>query len=114
MAEEQQAGGQGQAPQAARRTRGWLSWAVAVAGWLICAAMCLWLTIALEAWPYAYEVFFPAILLILFCNILVFLFVSTRWANQTARLFGSVARVCIGEGLLLGIIYAAGRFGIGA
>ena len=97
----------------AKKATGWLSWVVAVAGWLICAGLCLWLTIALEAWPYAYEVFFPAILLILFCNILVFLFVATRWGSQTRRLFGAVARVCIGEGLLLFIMYAAGRYGIG-
>ncbi|MBD5626622.1 MAG: hypothetical protein HDQ90_03900 [Desulfovibrio sp.] len=96
-----------------KRPTGWLSWVVAVAGWLICAGFCLWLTIALEAWPYAYEVFFPAILLILFCNILVFLFVATRWASQTRRLFGAVARVCVGEGLLLLLMYAAGRYGIG-
>ena len=99
---------------AARAATGWLSWAVAVAGWLVCAGLCLWLSIALEAWPYAYEVFFPAILLILFCNILVFLFVATRWASLTRRLFGAVARVCIGEGLLLLLMYAAGRYGIGA
>ena len=97
----------------AKKATGWLSWAVAVAGWLICAGLCLWLTIVLEAWPYAYEVFFPAIVLILFCNILVFLFVATRWARDTRRLFGSVARVCIGEGLLLLLMYAAGRYGIG-
>ena len=97
----------------ARKAAGWLSWAVAVAGWLVCAGFCLWLTIALEAWPYAYEVFFPAILLILFCNILVFLFVATRWAGVPRRLFGAVARVCVGEGLLLLLMYAAGRYGIG-
>ena len=97
----------------AKRPLGWLSWAVAVAGWLICAILCLWLTIALEAWPYAYEVFFPAIVLILFCNILVFLFVATRWAGVPRRLLGSVARVCVGEGLLLLLMYAAGRYGIG-
>ena len=98
----------------AKKATGWLSWAVAVAGWLICAVLCLWLTIALEAWPYAYEVFFPAIVLILFCNILVFLFVATRWGSQTRRLFGAVVRVCVGEGLLLLLMYAAGRYGIGA
>ena len=98
----------------AKKATGWLSWAVAVAGWLICAGLCLWLTIALEAWPYAYEVFFPAILLILFCNSLVVLFVATRGASETRRLFGAVARVCVGEGLLLLLMYAAGRYGIGA
>ena len=55
-----------------------------------------------------------AIVLILFCNILVFLFVATRWASQTRRLFGAVARVCVGEGLLLLLMYAAGRYCIGA
>ena len=104
--------GAGNAP--ARVPAGALAWAISVAGWLICAGLCLWLTIALEAWPYAYEVFFPAVLLILFCNILVFLFVTTRWGGDLRRLFGSVVRVCIGEGLLLLIMYAAGRYGIGA
>lgn len=104
-----------QAEGAGNRTpTGWLSWMVSVAGWLICAGMCLWLTIALEAWPYAYEVFFPAVLLILFCNILVFLFVATRWGARTGRLFGAVGRVCAGEGLLLLLMYVAGRYGIGA
>ena len=98
---------------APKKPLGWVSWVVAVAGWLICAVLCLWLTIALEAWPYAYEVFFPAIVLILFCNILVFLFVATRWASLPRRLLGSVARVCVGEGLLLLLMYAAGRYGIG-
>lgn len=93
---------------------GWLSWAVSVAGWLVCAALCLWLTIELEAWPQAYEVLFPAIVLVLFCNIFLFLFVATRWARQTARLFGAVTRLCVGEGLLLLLLYAAGRWGMGA
>ena len=102
----------GKAP--AKVPAGGLAWAISVAGWLICAGLCLWLTIALEAWPYAYEVFFPAVLLILFCNILVFLFVTTRWGGNLRRLFGSVVRVCIGEGFLLLLMYAAGRYGIGA
>lgn len=114
MAEQQEINVQAIQAQAPKKAAGWLSWTVSVSGWLICAAMCLWLTIALEAWPYAYEVFFPAIILVLFCNILIFLFVSTRWGNETSRLFGSVARVCTGEGFLLGIMYLAGRFGFGA
>ena len=114
MAEQHDDARQAAASAPARKATGWLSWVVAVAGWLICAGFCLWLTIALEAWPYAYEVFFPAIVLILFCNILVFLFVATRWASETRRLFAALARVCVGEGLLLLLMYAAGRYGIGA
>lgn len=87
---------------------GFAAWAVSVAGWLVCAAMCLWLTIALEVYPAAYDIFFPAILLILFSNILVFLFVTTRWAANLRRLAGSVVRVCVGEGIIL-----AGMFGMG-
>lgn len=90
--------------------RGWLSWVTAVFGWLLCAAMCLWLTIELEAWPYAYEMFFPAVLLILFCNIFLFLFVAGRWGADAGRLAGSAARICIGEAILLAGMYCLARF----
>ncbi len=92
------------------KNSGWLGWLICVAGWLACAGLCLWLTIALEAYPAAYEVFFPAILLILFCNILLFLFVATRWAHDLKRMASSVLRLCIGEGILLAGIYALGRY----
>lgn len=91
-----------------------LAWAIAVAGWLLCASFCLILTIGLEPYPYAYDMFFPAVLLILFCNILVFLFVSTRWGNSARQLFLAVARVCTGEGLLLCMFYVLGRYAIGS
>ncbi len=94
----------------AARPTGFVAWVVCVAGWLICAGLCLWLTIALEAYPYAYEMFFPAVLLILFCNILVYLFVATHWANDIRRLLGSVIRVCIGEAIILAGMYALGRY----
>lgn len=93
---------------------GILRWLISVAGWLACAAMCLWLTIELEAYPAAYDMFFPAVLLILFCNILLFLFVATRWATQTGKLASSVIRLCIAEALLLAGMYALGRFAIAA
>lgn len=94
--------------------KGWLSWFICVVGWLLCAAMCLWLTITLEAWPYAYDMLFPAILLVLFCNILVFLFIGTRWGKLVGHLLGAVMRVCIGEGCLLAGLYLLGRFAIGS
>lgn len=95
-------------------SRGWASWLAAVAGWLICAFLCLCLTIGLEPYAQAYDMFFPVAILLLFGNILVFLFISSRWGAWPARLAGAVARVCIGEGLLLAGIYALGRYAIGA
>lgn len=92
---------------------GFLSWGISVLGWLICAGLCLWLTLELEAWPYAYDMIFPAILLILFCNILVFLFISYRWARDLKRLAGSVARVCVGEAIILGGLFLMGKYLIG-
>ena len=89
---------------------GWLAWLVCVAGWVLCAGFCLWLTIELEAWPYAYDVFFPAILLILFCNILLFLFIATRWGKSLSRLLAAVARLCAGEAIILAGMYCLGRF----
>lgn len=86
------------------------AWFICVCGWLACAGMCLWLTIALEAYPYAYDMFFPAVLLILFCNILVYLFIATRWALDLRRLAGSVLRVCAGEGLILAGMFAMGKY----
>lgn len=89
---------------------GWLAWLVCVLGWLVCAGLCLWLTIALEAYPAAYDMFFPAILLILFCNILLFLFIATRWAPAIGRLCGAVLRLCVGEAIILAGMYALGRY----
>ncbi|MBD5553069.1 MAG: hypothetical protein HDQ44_01895 [Desulfovibrio sp.] len=89
---------------------GLAAWLISVCGWLLCAGMCLTLTIALEVYPYAYEVFFPAILLILFCNILVFLFIVSRWGPALSRLWRAVARVCVGEAIILAGMYGLGRF----
>ena len=93
---------------------GLLRWFSCVAGWLICAAMCLWLTISLEVWPCAYDMFFPAVLLILFCNILIFLFIASRWADKGRALLGAVIRVCLGEAILILGMYLLGRFAIGS
>lgn len=90
-----------------------LAWALAVAGWLLCSAMCLWLTIALEPWPMAYDMLFPAVILVLFGNIFLFLLVATRWAASLRKLANSVMRLCLGEGLLLGGLYLLGRFCMG-
>ena len=45
---------------------------IAVCGWLVCAAMCLWLTISLEGYPRAYSLAYPAAMAVLFSNIFVF------------------------------------------
>lgn len=92
---------------------GWLSWLIAVGGWLICAAMCLFLTVSLEGWPRAYDFVLPAVIAILFSNIVVFLFMSSRFGEHAGILFRAVSRVCMAEGVLLLLLYAGGRFFIG-
>lgn len=92
------------------KKRSWLEWLAMVLGWLFCAGCCLALTIALEPYAQAYDTFLPAVILLLFCNIFVFLFVGSRWAAQPARLYGSVARICLGELLLLAGMFAVGRY----
>ncbi len=89
---------------------GFLEWLICVAGWLVCAGLCLWASILLEAYPSAYDLFSPAILLILFCNLLLFLFIAVRWASSLSRLCGSVVRLCVGEALILAIMYGVGRY----
>lgn len=89
---------------------GLAAWLVCVAGWLICAGLCLWAAVALEIYPFAYNMFFPAILLVLFCNIFLFLFVAVRWAQDIKRLLNSVLRICAGEAILLGGMYALGKY----
>lgn len=91
----------------------WLNWLIATCGWLVCAAICLWLTILLEEFPKAYDILFPAVLVMLFGNIFVFLFIASRWGNRTPMLINAVSRVCAGELLLLGGLYCLGRFAIG-
>lgn len=92
------------------RRPGLLEWLICVAGWLACAGLCLWASIELEAYPAAYDLFSPAILLMLFCNLLLFLFIAVRWASSFSRLCGSVVRLCVGEALILAIMYGAGRY----
>lgn len=101
-----------QAGQAGRPL--WLSWVWSVAGWLVCAFMCLWFMVELETWPNAYDLFFWAVILLLFGNIFMFLFVVTRWGLWPGRLLGAVARVCVGEGLILLCFYLVGRFAVGS
>lgn len=91
----------------------WINYLIATGGWLACAAFCLVLAIKLEEFPQAYEVLFPAVLLLLFGNIFVFLFITSRFGRDTQHLSIAVSRVCIGETLLLLGLYCLGRFGIG-
>lgn len=93
--------------------KGWIVWVVAVSGWLVCAFFCLVLTVQLEEFPDAYETLFPAVVLMLFCNLFIFLHITSRWGRQLKKLVFSVIRVCVGEGLLLAGLYALGRFAIG-
>ena len=93
---------------------GWLSWLTAVGGWRLCAAMWLVLTIRLEVWPRAYDFVFPAVVALLFSNILVFMFMGSRYGAHAGKLFRAVCRVCLSEGALLLILYGWGRFFIGA
>lgn len=92
------------------RGAGFLAWALSVAGWLICAAFCLWAMVSLEAYPNAYDMFFYAIILILFCNIFLFLFVTARWGKDIKRLAGSIGRVVLGEAALLYGMFAIGKY----
>lgn len=89
-----------------------LSWSISVGGWLICAGLCLGLTIALEYYPVAYDIFFPAIIIILFGNIFIFIFVSGRWGANTKNLLFSTLRICIGEFLILTLFYLIGKYAI--
>ncbi|WP_297824939.1 hypothetical protein [uncultured Desulfovibrio sp.] len=93
---------------------GWLSWLTAVGGWLLCATMCLVLTIRLEGWPRAYEFVFPVVVAVLFSNILVFMFMASRCGAHAGKLFRAVCLVCLSEGALLLILYGWGRFFIAA
>jgi len=93
---------------------GWLSWLTVVGGWLLCATMCLILTIRLEVWPKAYDFFFPAAVAVLFSNIFVFMFMASRYGAHAGKLFRAVCRVCLSEGILLFLFYGWGRFFIGA
>lgn len=102
-----------EAQTTARKAGLWLNWLTATAGWLLCAALCLAFTIYMEEFPHAYDVLFPAVLIMLFGNILVFLFIASRWGSKLGILARAVGRVCLGEALLLGGLYCLGRFCIG-
>lgn len=94
--------------------KGVLIWLGAVLGWLVCAGICLLTSIGLETYPDAYDMLFPAVLLMLFGNVFVFLFIISRWGNQAAKFFGSIIRICVGEGLLLAGLYALGKYALGS
>ena len=67
---------------------------IAVCGWLVCAAMCLWLTISLEGYPRAYSLAYPA--------------------GDVRRLLPAVIRVCFGEGTMLLLVWLWGRYWLAA
>lgn len=95
------------------RNSAFLAWAGALAGWIVCAFFCLLLTVGLEPWPEAYDTLFPAAMLVLFGNILAFIVIGIRHGASTSRLLGWVLAFCVAEGLLLFLLYLAGRYAIG-
>ena len=78
---------------------------IAVCGWLVCAAMCLWLTISLEGYPKAYSLAYPAAMAVLF---------SSRCAGDVRRLLPAVIRVCFCEGTMLLLVWLWGRYWLAA
>lgn len=95
--------------------KNWLGSAlIAVGGWFVCAAMCLFLTIELEGWPRAYDFVLPAAVAVLFSNVLVFIFTASRHGENVGKLFRAVCRICVTEGLLFFVLFLWGRFFIGA
>lgn len=102
---------EGQKPLDGKRTLS--SSLAALFGWLVCAGLCLACAIQLENFPQGYDVFLPAIILVLFCNIFVFLFISSRWAKFPKKLWASVIRVCAGEALFLIGIWAISKYAFG-
>lgn len=86
----------------------------AVSGWLLCAAMCLWLTVSLEGYPEAYGYALPVALVVLFGNIFAYIFVSVRCASRLQCLLPRVVGICLGEGALLLLVYLWGKYGVAA
>ncbi|MFR7887506.1 MAG: hypothetical protein ACLU4B_03385 [Bilophila wadsworthia] len=76
-----------------------------------CAAMSF-LTVSLEGRPRAYNFVLPAVIAILFSNIVVFLFMSSRFGEHAGILFRAVSRVCMAEGVLL-LLLMQGQIFIG-
>ncbi|MBD5608012.1 MAG: hypothetical protein HDQ93_04080 [Desulfovibrio sp.] len=100
-------------PEFVDKNNNWLAWLCVVCGWLLCAFLCLGLTVELEAYPVAYDTLFPAILVILFGNIFVFIFLVNRWGASLRALMGATIRLCVGEALILACLYCLGRFAFG-
>lgn len=90
--------------------RTWSEWFAIVAGWLACAASCLYLSLLLEPYPAAYDTFFPLIILLLFGNVFIFFFIASRWNKKPKRLYLSVLRVFVGEAIFLAGIFFLGRY----
>lgn len=89
-----------------------LSWLLCVSGWLFCALMGLGVTVLMKEWPRAHNVFFWAVVGIMFCNALLFLSIPYRWNESDRQLVRAVAIICFAEALVFGIFYLTARFAI--
>lgn len=90
------------------------SWVICVGAWLFCAFIGLWLVVELEAWPKAYNVFFWAVIAVLFCNALLFLAIPYRWSESDRQILKVVSIICVAETLVFGAFYLVARFAIAA
>lgn len=82
-----------------------LRYLTAVAGWLACAFMGLGLMVALEARPEAWQTALYLVLFVLFANIVVFLFVTSRYSGEFLRHALAVLAVCIVEAVFFACMY---------
>lgn len=82
-----------------------LRYLTAVAGWLACAFMGLALMVGLEARPEDWQSALYLVLLVLFANIVVFLFVTSRYSNSFSRHALAVLVVCIAEAVFFACMY---------
>ena len=83
---------------------------IAVCGWLVCAAMCLWLTIYSSAaqTPYGTSYCYGE------TEFSETIFTSSRCAGDVRRLLPAVIRVCFGEGTMLLLVWLWGRYWLAA
>lgn len=101
--------------EAAKEKRaGFAGAVIAVAGWLVCAAMCFWLNVALEGLPRAAALAYPLSMAVAFSNIFVFSLVRSRCAGDLRRLLPAVIRICLSEGSMLLLVWSWGRYWMAA